>query len=204
MTRDMEQVPYSCLVQQHNIHILQYLLAIEEIRESRSHKALIHNLASCRDEEYFRQTVHDLKLDINEQDSRGFIAAHFAALNGNYLVLKVLLDEPGANVAAKSADGFTLLHCASEGGNLSIVKDLVEKHFPQNLDCPLEDGTTPLALAVKECNSDVVEYLIKNGADVNAVTANQVSVLHLACANGYTHPWIRVVSAFSHLRCVIY
>ncbi|XP_041598374.1 putative ankyrin repeat domain-containing protein 20A2 [Vulpes lagopus] len=49
----------------------------------------------------------------------------------------------------------------------------------------LQDGLTPLLVAVNNDKEDMVAFLVKEGANVNAVDNAKRSALHLACANGH-------------------
>jgi len=48
-----------------------------------------------------------------------------------------------------------------------------------------EYGITPLHLAVKTGNMDIVKYLVKKGANVNAQLRDKVTPLHWACCKGH-------------------
>ena len=66
-----------------------------------------------------------------------------------------------------------MLHC--EEGNLGEVKRHIEQHASDiDTEQTNENGFTPLALAIKNRNLEVVKYLISKGANVNS--SNKVSM----------------------------
>lgn len=68
--------------------------------------------------------------------------------------------EPIAN-----SDGMTVLHLASQHGNLAIVHILLLAGMEQDLFD--KEQNTPLMLAILSFQNDVAKYLIKCGADVS-------------------------------------
>ena len=60
---------------------------------------------------------------------------------------------------------------AAEAGQLKVVKKFVKKAKSHINDLNGE-GYTPLMLAAREGRAEVVKYLIKKGADVDAVAGN--------------------------------
>jgi ankyrin repeat protein len=86
-----------------------------------------------------------------ESDNEDFWGAVLTVQDVEYFL------KQGGNVNAKDEDGYTLLHCAAEEGNLAVAKFLVSKGA--NAKAKNNDGATPLDLA-KECdNKEVMQYL---------------------------------------------
>jgi ankyrin repeat protein len=71
----------------------------------------------------------------------------------------------GAGVNVKNSDGDTPLLLASENGNLDLVKALVEKDAEVNVQNKFQ--MTPIIKAISKHadNLQLIEYLLKNGAD---------------------------------------
>jgi len=69
------------------------------------------------------------------------------------------------------------INSASEQGDLEQVKVWVEKD-PPLVDYKDKEGRTPLHLASRGVHQDVLEYLVENGADVNARDSDNVTPLH--------------------------
>jgi hypothetical protein len=68
-----------------------------------------------------------------------------------------------------------ILHDASEVGDLEkiiMLFDQIQREFDIEIEVDMDDGScqTPLLLASGNGYPDIVEYLILNGADVNAVS----------------------------------
>ena len=82
------------------------------------------------------------------------------------------LCEHGANVAAVDDQGYAAIHFAVKVGSLEIVKLLGDK-YKAPLNLAANDGYTPLLMAVvSQPNyfSDIVETLLREGADANLTT----------------------------------
>ena len=67
-----------------------------------------------------------------------------------------------ADPSLKSNDGLSLLHCAAEGGNTSIIIKLLSL----GLDVDSRDnyGVTPLITAALNAKQNAFDILIQNGA----------------------------------------
>jgi ankyrin repeat protein len=70
------------------------------------------------------------------------------------------------------------LHRAAESGNLARVQELLARKYPVNRFDDL--GKTPLHYAVKEGHLDVVDCLIRAGANVNAQDKRMIGDTPLA------------------------
>lgn len=71
-------------------------------------------------------------------------------------------------------------------GDLTALKAEVEKD-PSILSTHSKDGYSPLGYAAYFGNTDVVEFLISNGANVNSSSHNELHItpLHSACSYGF-------------------
>lgn len=124
--------------------------------------------------------------NVNVADLWKFTPLHEAAAKGKYEIVKLLLQH-GADPLKKNRDGATPLDLVREGdqdvsdllrgnaalldaakkGNVARVQRLVTQ---ENINCRDAQGrnSTPLHLAAGYNNYEVAEYLLDNGADVNA------------------------------------
>lgn len=106
------------------------------------------------------------------------------AISRGYMELAEYLIDKGADINRQDSIGRTFLHKAAEDGNLAAVKFLVEKGA--RLDVLDEWNHTPLHVAanikVNKGHIEVVDYLVKNGADIN-LTHNYTPI-HLAITRG--------------------
>ena len=72
-----------------------------------------------------------------------------------------------------------LLHWACENGHVQIAKYLLQENLVDDINCLGSEYETPLHKATKNGRKEVVEYLVDNGANLNAKNANDQSPIHL-------------------------
>ena len=80
--------------------------------------------------------------------------------------LATLLISEGANVNKSNIENVTSLHCAVSLGDLDFVTFLV-KEKRVSVNCRDIHLNTPLLLAAQTSNTEILSFLIKNGAMVN-------------------------------------
>ena len=95
-----------------------------------------------------------------------------------------ILIQNGADPSLKANDGFSVLHCAAQGGNTSIIIKLLSLGL--DVDSRNNDGDTPLMRAALNDKQNAFEILIQNGADPSVKDNNGFSVLHSAAQGGNT------------------
>ena len=96
-----------------------------------------------------------------------------------------VLIQYGADPSLKYNTGFSLLHSAAQGGNISIVKKLLSL----GLDIDSRDndhGVTPLMTAAYCGKQSAFAMLIQNGADSSLKDNEGSSLLHKAATGGNT------------------
>jgi cytochrome c len=71
---------------------------------------------------------------------------------------------------------------AKSGDVAAIAQDLLA--YPDDLNLPDDAGLTPLHLAVLHCHTNVIVFLLANGADVNREAKDDTRPLHLAAQEG--------------------
>lgn len=148
--------------------------------------------------------------NVNVADLWKFTPLHEAAAKGKYEIVKLLIKH-GADVTRKNRDektpldlvreedqelaadllrGNAALLDAAKNGNLSRVQRLVT---PDNINCRDAQGrnSTPLHLAAGYNNIEVAEYLLENGADVNAQDKGGLIPLHNGKMNNFK--WIYIL-----------
>ncbi|XP_072386285.1 poly [ADP-ribose] polymerase tankyrase [Diabrotica undecimpunctata] len=140
---------------------------------------------------------------VNVADLWKFTPLHEAAAKGKYEIVKLLLKH-GADPSKKNRDGATPLDLVRENdqdvadllkgnsalldaakkGNLARVQRLVTS---DNINCRDAQGrnSTPLHLAAGYNNVEVAEFLLENGADVNAQDKGGLIPLHNASSYGH-------------------
>ena len=131
--------------------------------------------------------------DVNTVDEKGRSGLYMAAAEGSFKIAKVLLDWNLTNVDARTPQdenplmmaalkghvalvksiiarggdvnktGWTPLHYAATGGNLEIIKLLLEAHAYIDAESP--NRTTPLMMAAMYGTADAAKLLMEEGAD---------------------------------------
>jgi ankyrin repeat protein len=131
-----------------------------------------------------------IKLAINQQDQDGKSLLHYALEQHNNALVKLLLDK-GINTELVDQYQHTALLYAAQQASLPTIKLLVE--HKADLNAKDKRGRTPLLYTTwyyvhetkdtfKQQLSErlaVIDYLLAQGADVNAVDAEQNTLLHL-------------------------
>lgn len=105
-----------------------------------------------------------------------------ALWNGNHECIQIMVDYK-AETLAQSADLCTALHFASGGNCSKWIKPFVEMGL--DVDCPDQDGGTPLHWAAAEDSLEAAEVLINDvGANIDALNSRHEVPLHYACRFG--------------------
>jgi ankyrin repeat protein len=88
-----------------------------------------------------------------------------AAYKGNQEIIKILLAK-GADINAKTAQGFTPLYVASEVGHTESAQTLIAGHADINIQ--ISEGLTPLHIAAQNGHKQIVLHLLlaKEGMNV--------------------------------------
>lgn len=122
--------------------------------------------------------------DIHAKDKQGSTAVHEAAYWGHFSILTYLVDEKSANFNARNIHGDTPLYKAIESAadsKLDVIKYLLDsKQVAVNTRGRFEKS--PLHLAARYGDLDTVKYLIKKGADVDAINGIGETPVHTAAA----------------------
>ncbi|XP_067653128.1 serine/threonine-protein phosphatase 6 regulatory ankyrin repeat subunit A-like [Haliotis asinina] len=122
-------------------------------------------------------------LYINSTDKNGITPLMLAAGYRNNVVFHFLI-ERGADTLAKDSTNRNVLHWASQGGNVKIVKYILTQNII-DINGNDDNKMTPLLLAAYHGNSDVLELLIEKGANALAVNRKSRNSLHLSCTGGH-------------------
>jgi len=130
---------------------------------------------------YNRQKeVRDLLL------SRGVpLELHEAAAAGDVARVKELVEKDASLAKGFSPDGFPILALASVFGQFEVTKYLHAKGGDVNAAATNGSGYNALTGAVTSGHTEIVKWLLENGADPNYRYANNYSPLLNAAANGH-------------------
>ncbi|MCL2524058.1 MAG: ankyrin repeat domain-containing protein [Betaproteobacteria bacterium] len=102
------------------------------------------------------------------------------AWEGNIELMRLFLSR-GADIDQANANGETALTLAAWRGNLEVARWLVERGA--HINVPARQWS-PLHYAVLAGHAPMVDYLIAEGADINALSTNGSSVLMMAVYEG--------------------
>ena len=98
-------------------------------------------------------------IDIEARAQNGDTALMVAAYKGETQVVAALLEKG----AEPNRPGWTALHYAAASGSLDIVRMLLEKSA--YIDAAAPNQTTPLMMAAGGGQTDVIKFLLDEGAD---------------------------------------
>lgn len=100
---------------------------------------------------------------VNLKDSAGYSPLHWACVDGDQEVIKLLLQK-GAEVNAQSNEGYTPLHNAARRGNRLIVALLISNGASVNARS--RNGTTPLKIAADAGYGEAASLLRHYGGQI--------------------------------------
>ena len=124
---------------------------------------------------------------IDERDSDGNCALHFAARYGHTDAVEFLLERNAELVKIKNGTqicpGRTALHDAAAGGHLEVIKLLL--HYKAEVDAQDSMGWTPLHRAAYYGRTQALQQLISFGASPSIANERGNTALHLAALHGH-------------------
>ncbi|KAE9182736.1 hypothetical protein PF004_g24156 [Phytophthora fragariae] len=130
---------------------------------------------------FILQWLVDEGTNVNERDTCGRTALHYAAIGGHLSFVQLLVDK-GAQVDERGWSR-TALHYAALKGHLSVVQWLVDRGAQVDEKCWV--GRTALHLAAEGGHLSVVQSLVDKGALVDDKDVHSKSPLHLAARGGH-------------------
>ncbi|KAG5446180.1 Transient receptor putative cation channel sub A member 1, partial [Clonorchis sinensis] len=140
---------------------------------------------------------------INLVDDEGFSPIHIAVNTGNMELIKACLDR-GANVLAQDLAGQTPLHYACTRGDLDCAKALLEhnpKYKARMISTVNRDGRGPIHLAAMYDHPNLIDYLLSQGAELNARDNKSMTPLLLAGSKGSVEASKHLVNIGAELTC---
>ena len=133
--------------------------------------------------------IRERSLNLSTQD--GGYATHHAAWCGHTEIVDFLLGK-GIGGAVTNSNGDTVMHIAATRGDLGMVKMLLARDAslehaspgPDLCQSKNREAFTPLHCACWRKHANVARALVEGGSDVEAVTSNRSTALHLASWHG--------------------
>ncbi|XP_075067758.1 uncharacterized protein LOC142158058 [Mixophyes fleayi] len=136
------------------------------------------HVAAWEGDEVTVKLLHQYKANPNITDTMDRSPLHVAAERGHTALVEILTEKFRANVLARTKDGDTLLHIASQCGHpetaLAFLKKGVLLHMPN------KSGAVCLHAAARRGHTAVVKALLQKGAHVDARTKENYTALHIA------------------------
>ena len=116
---------------------------------------------------------------LTEVDSLAMEATplHLAARYGHIKITKMFL-EKGAEIGARTLDGWTPLHDAAYNDHTEIINILLDAHVDVDIRTAQEE--TPFILASMRGKVEAMRLLLQKGANLNARTDKKWTALHHA------------------------
>ncbi|KAK5555580.1 hypothetical protein LTR46_006605 [Exophiala xenobiotica] len=97
-------------------------------------------------------------------------------------IVKLLL-ERGANVQGRNSSGWTVLHAAAKGGDVSTIQLLLKQYnvgIEVRSEGEKDKGFTPLMIAVEHGKEAAIRHLKRSKANIKATDDTGQGLLHLA------------------------
>jgi len=145
----------------------------------------IHYAALCKGPGPLKVLL-DNNCNVNDREKNGFTPLIHACRAGRYENVKILLENQADPLARPGGGQCMGIHYAclrDTEDNLKIVKLLLEKN-PELIDINGKDRKTPLHFAVLYNCYKIVEFLVKNGANLNKGDKYGRTPLLLSCKYG--------------------
>lgn len=136
-------------------------------------------------EDFFKSTINDdartveqllaRGFDVNSRDPKGQNLLYLSQRDGAAKVAQVLLGHPDLRIDLANNAGETPLMMAALRGRLDLAKQLVSRGAKINLK-----GWTPLHYACSGPDNGVADWLLSQGADIDARAPNGSTPLMMA------------------------
>jgi uncharacterized protein len=125
---------------------------------------------------------------VHERSHDGWTPLHLAAFFGRLELVKMLLDSGAPMLAVSNNNESNLpINAAAAGRRNDVVRLLVERGCPPDARAS-DQGYTALHLAANNGNVDLVEYLLRSGADRSLRTGAGQTAQDLAVQQGHAIP----------------
>ncbi len=174
---------------------------IQDERFGINKSSILHLAAKFGDLAAFKKLMEIAsgdRLILDIRDSHAFTPLHLAAIRGEEKIVEILLAQncnPNTPASIEKRN-WRPIHYASQYGHLAIVKALINRGV--NFDERTFFQLTPLIIAAEFGKIDVLDSLIKIGANLNATTNNEnnhMNALHYAVIDGHQDCVIHLLKA---------
>nr|XP_055076899.1 transient receptor potential cation channel, subfamily N, member 1 isoform X1 [Misgurnus anguillicaudatus] len=139
------------------------------------------HIAAFQGDENMLKFLYHCKANPNILDKMDRSPLHIAAEQGHTSVVEILTEKFKSCVLARTKDGNTLLHIASQCGHPGTALAFLRKGVP--LHMPNKSGAVCLHAAAKRGHTAVVKALLQKGARVDSTAKTGQTALHVAVEN---------------------
>ncbi|KAM8967607.1 uncharacterized protein RCH25_026220 [Pelodytes ibericus] len=139
------------------------------------------HIVALEGDEVMLKFLHQCKANPNITDQMDRSPLHVAAERGHTGLVEILAEKFRSNVFARTKDGSTLIHIASQCGHLDTALAFLKKGVL--LHMPNKSGAVCLHAAASRGHAAVVKALLQKGANVDARTKDNYTALHIAAEN---------------------
>ena len=140
-------------------------LVNEVLNDDSKQKIKPLHLASKKGHIEIVKLLIDNGAELEARMTDGTTPLHLASLHNQLPVVELLLAK-GVNINVEKESGRTPLYSACEKNNVEIVNALLKKGANPNIirHIPQKYNDSPLRLAIRNCNLDIIKLLIQYGA----------------------------------------
>ncbi|XP_039609216.1 putative POTE ankyrin domain family member M isoform X4 [Polypterus senegalus] len=164
--------------------VKELLSDIEVNQRDKNNRTALHMAAAKGHVEVIRLLAEN-NANLNLWDNSGETPLMTAVTRQKRECAFLLLDL-GADTGIVSHHEDTVLHHAAAASDIALAARLLEiKTMAKNIDFKNRDLYTPLHLAVAWNHKEMVEFLLKMGADINSVSVYKRTPLMFAAIYGY-------------------
>ncbi|XP_046346164.2 ankyrin repeat domain-containing protein 50-like [Haliotis rufescens] len=146
--------------------------------------SILHSAGRGGDVEVVQYVLSHDMVDINGRGSCRRTPVMLAAEKGHIAIVKLLVDK-GGDMSLVDKRHENILHLACLCGQIEVVKYVLSQDIV-DINSRGRKRKTPVMLAARNGHKEVVELLVKKGADLSlAYNAAGSNVLHVACFKGH-------------------
>ncbi|KAL3873072.1 hypothetical protein ACJMK2_036231 [Sinanodonta woodiana] len=192
----MKNTPVSFAADSGTIALLSYLIDFGTDPWCKGYEGenLLHRACLGGHIEMSKYLVKTYPAMLHEVDYSKNTPAHYAMFSGNIALLSYLI-ECGTDPCCKTSQEETLLHIACLSGQLEIVIYLLQT-YPTMLHEVDNMRRTPVHCAAASGNIALLSYLIDSGTDPWSTTAEEETLLHVACFKGMLEMSLQLIQTY--------